>query len=96
MINPAQINWLTLALLIIATVYNHYWVWGLLFIFWAVFAFRGDSGHLLLPVSRQTDSVLYWAVNIMWLIFGLWYFFYDVLWRMGIYSIFGIDVYPGS
>ncbi|MEM7215356.1 MAG: hypothetical protein AAF423_07410 [Pseudomonadota bacterium] len=96
MINHSQLNWLTLVILIFATVFNHYWVWGLLFIAWGVAAFRSDNTNLLLPVSRQADPALYWAVNIMWLFFGIWYFLWDVLWRIGVYSIFGYNLYPNG
>lgn len=91
-----QLNWLALVVLIVATAFNHYWVWGLLFIFWAIRAFNDDGTQLLLPVSKRSDPLLYWAINIMWLVFGIWYILFDVLWRLGIYTILGFDIYPSS
>ena len=89
------INWVSLVILVVATIFTHYWVWGLLFIFWAAYALKSDNSHLLLPVNKQNEPLLYWAVNLMWLVFGIWYLAFDILWRFGVYNISGFDLYPG-
>ncbi len=92
--NNQILNCIALLVLAIAAFHNAYWVWGLLFIFWSVKGLWDPVTALITPVSRDTSPVLFWAINIMWLIFGVWYLVYDLLWRFGIYSIFDINLYP--
>lgn len=79
-----MLNWLALIILVIATIYNAYWAWGLLFIYWAVQGLWTPVTTLIAPVARSENAVLFWTINLMWLIFGLWYFLYDLLWRFEI------------
>jgi len=90
----SNINWLALFVLAIATAFNAYWIWGLLFIFWAIKSLWNPVTILITPVQKVTSPVLFWAINIIWLIFGVWYLAYDLLWRIEIYSIFGFNLYP--
>lgn len=88
------LNWICLGVLIIASILAHYWVWGLLFIFWAIYALKSNHSHLLFPISKQSEPPLYWSINLMWLVFGIWYLTFDLLWRLGVYTIFGYNLYP--
>jgi len=89
-----MINWLALITLAIATIYNAYWVWGLLFIFWAIRGLWDPVTALIKPVSKVENPTLFWTINLMWLFFGIWYFAYDLLWRFEIYTIFGFNLHP--
>jgi len=94
--SQSRLNWVALVILVLATGFEHYWVWGLLFMFWAASAITGSRSVLLLPIDRQAEPLLYWATNSMWLVFGLWYFIFDVLWRFGIYTILDYNLYPSG
>lgn len=88
-----RLSWAVLAALITATVFGHFWVWGVLFIFWSVQSWVTGSVFLIAPVERRTDPVLYFTVTAMWLLFGVWELAYDLLWRFGIHSLFGVNIY---
>lgn len=89
----ALLNGCTLFILIVATMLNLYWVWGALFCFWTVSAFKNGSTFLLTTIAQSNSPTLFWMVSLMWLIFGIWYLVYDLLWRFGINSIFGYNLY---
>ncbi|MEM7428208.1 MAG: hypothetical protein AAF441_19125 [Pseudomonadota bacterium] len=74
---------LALAVLVLATVREWYWLWGLLFIFWSIQGLRSGQAFLIEDISRDDDPVLYWLISAMWAGFGLWYVYADLVWRIG-------------
>ncbi len=96
MISPYVVNWIALIVLVVATAFEHYWVWGVVFLFWAVGSCYTREVFLLFPIERDKTPVLYWLVCVFWAGFGLWYLFTDILWRIGIYSVLGFDLYGGT
>ncbi|MEM7156135.1 MAG: hypothetical protein AAF799_24995 [Myxococcota bacterium] len=82
---PRRGKWPTvvvLALLVAATVFNLYSVWGLLFIFWAVDGIRAGETYIVQNLSRTEDAVLFWVCCVTWIGMGLWLVVADVLWRL--------------
>ena len=70
-----ETKWLTvaaIAVLIAATGLNMYWVWGLLFIYWAIAGIREGSAFIIEPIERAKNPYLFWIINGMWAGLGLW------------------------
>lgn len=64
------VNSLALAGLFVATWMNWSWPWGVLFIYWAIPAIRFGEAHLIGPVTRDEQPVLFWSVTALWVLFG--------------------------
>ncbi|MEM7221586.1 MAG: hypothetical protein AAF495_01315 [Pseudomonadota bacterium] len=79
------IKWPTailLPVLLIATYFSWYWVWGLLFLYWALPAIRSGEAFLVEPIERASNPVLFWAITAMWAGFGVWTLVADLQWRL--------------
>lgn len=71
---PLIIKWKALAGLALITVgfiMNWYWVWGILFLAWAIGDIRRRNTHLLEEVHRSETPILYWIIVLIWLICSL-------------------------
>lgn len=64
-------NYIALPVLLVAAVLEIYWLWGLLFLWWAVPAIMTGQTALVFEISRETDPILFWAVTALWAVFGL-------------------------
>ena len=76
------LSWLVLLALIVATVREWYWLWGLLFLFWSVQGLRSGHAFLVEDIGREEHPALYWVITAMWAGFGLWYVYADLVWRV--------------
>lgn len=65
---------LGLALIFIGFVMDWYWVWGILFLTWAIGDIRARRTHLLEEISRSESPFLYWIIITMWLLFSFFAF----------------------
>ena len=65
------VNSLVLTGLCVATWMNWSWPWGVLFIYWAIPAIRFGEAHLIGPVTRDEQPVLFWFVTALWVLFGV-------------------------
>lgn len=74
---------LVLAILIATTVFNVYWVWGLLFIYWAIGGIRTNEMFIVQPLSRADNPGLFWFACVSWVGIGLWMIVGDILYRLG-------------
>jgi radical SAM superfamily enzyme YgiQ (UPF0313 family) len=63
---------LALVCIAIALVFDLYWIWGVLFVIWAVQDFRNGYTHLLDNIPRSDSPILYWTVVLLWLGLGIW------------------------
>ena len=72
---------LVLAVLVVATVREWYWLWGLLFLFWSVQGMRSGQAFLVEDIAREDHPLLYWLISAMWAGFGVWYLYSDLVWR---------------
>lgn len=64
------LNYVAFATLIGAVFLGWQWPWGLLFLYWIVPAYLSGEAHLLGPVRRDEDPILYWAIIALWSLFG--------------------------
>lgn len=69
--------------LVVATLLEWYWPWGLLFLYWVAAGLRWGEAFLIEPISRGRNPVLYWSITAMWAGFGLWTLYTDLVWRFG-------------
>lgn len=79
------IKWPTLIalpVLVLATAMNWYWIWGCLFLYWAVPALRGGTAYLVEPIERDRDPLLFWLIVALWIGLGLWAVIADLSWRL--------------
>ena len=80
-----NIKWFTAAALVvlwIASYYEWYWVWGILFVYWAAISIQGGQAFIVETISRRQNPVLFWLITIMWGGFGVWYVWADLSWRL--------------
>ena len=71
MIQVRPLNYIAFAVLMIATVLGYQSLWGLLFLFWTVQSYRTGYAFLLSEVTRDEDPVLYWLIQVAWVVFGI-------------------------
>lgn len=79
------VQWLSvtaLAVLVITTMLEWYWVWGLLFVYWAAAAVAVGETYLVETVHRSNSPILFWSINAMWAVFGIWYLIDDLVPRI--------------
>ncbi len=65
------LNYLAFPVLLVAAFLGQYWVWGLLFLWWLVPSVISGQTALVTEVLRDEDPILFWAVVILWALFGL-------------------------
>ena len=73
---------IALPLLILATVMAWHWIWGCLFLYWAVPAVRSGEVYLVEPIARDRDPLLFWIITAMWIAFGLLWLIVDLSRRL--------------
>lgn len=61
---------IAIPILLIATYLQWYWVWGVLFVYWAVPAVLSGEAILVEPIARSSHPILFWMITAMWLGFG--------------------------
>lgn len=71
MIEHRLFNYILFAALMVSTYFGFQFLWGALFVFWTIQSLRSGSAFLLSSVNRAQDPVLFWMVQITWLVLGL-------------------------
>ena len=61
-----------LCLIGIGLFFDWYWVWGILFVFWALLDLRNRRTYLLEDIPRSECPVLYWGIVVLWLTLAGW------------------------
>ena len=74
------INAAALIILVVATAFGLFWVWGVLFLFWAVQGYRLGTVFLIGSISRAETPLLYWMVLAFWVVLACWYFLPAQFW----------------
>lgn len=59
--------WLGLIGLLLVTIMDWQWAWGILFLIWVIpDIFRGTT-YFIEPVERENNPLLYWTIIILWI-----------------------------
>lgn len=61
----------SLVILVVATCFEWYWVWGVLYLFWAVQSMGAGEAFLVQTVRRDGNPVMFWSVSAMWFILAV-------------------------
>lgn len=77
-----------LTLIGIGLVMDWYWIWGILFLIWAINDVRSKRTHLLEEVTRFETPILYWIIVVLWICFGIY--------ALGSAPVFAGEVSPTS
>lgn len=65
-----------LVLLWLAVLADQVWVFGVLFIGWAVLDIRSGESHFVRRVTRRRQPLLFWAVIASWIAMSLLWILY--------------------
>lgn len=71
MTQPRILNYITFAALMAATALGLQSLWGLLFLYWTVPNFYSGHAFLLSDITRRDDPLLFWLIQIAWVVLGL-------------------------
>jgi len=65
------LNYIAFAALMISTAFGFQSLWGLLFLYWTIPNFYSGHAFLLSEVTRDDDPILFWLIQIAWVVLGL-------------------------
>ncbi len=68
--NARTLNYITFVALMASTAFGYQFLWGLLFLYWTIPNFYSGHAFLLSDVTRDEDPILFWAVQIAWVVLG--------------------------
>ena len=71
MTQARALNYATLAALMVATALGYQFLWGFLFLYWTILNFHSGHAFLLSEVTRDDDPILFWLIQIAWVVLGL-------------------------
>ncbi|MDA7966496.1 hypothetical protein [Ruegeria sp.] len=74
-----SLNYIAFAALMISTALGFQSLWGLLFLYWSVQSYHTGHAFLLSEVTRAQDPVLYWLIQLAWIVFGVLLVMADLL-----------------
>lgn len=77
-LTPAVINAVVFLGLLVALVMNWSWPWGVLFLYWTIPAVKGRVTVLVSEIDRDDQTVLFWAVTVLWILIGILMILTDV------------------
>jgi len=69
--NPRVLNYVAFVVLMMSTLLGYQFLWGLLFLYWTIPNFYSGRAFLLSDVTRDNDTILFWAVQFAWVVLGL-------------------------
>lgn len=64
------INYAAFVALMVSTGLGLGSLWGLLFLFWIIPNFYSGRAFLFFEVSRDEDPILFWAIQLAWVVLG--------------------------
>ena len=65
------LNYAAFAILMLSTVLGYQALWGLMFLYWTIPNFYSGHAFLLSDVTRDDDPILFWLIQIAWVVLGL-------------------------
>ncbi len=72
---------LALIFIIIASIMNWNWVWGILFIFWAINDLILGETHLVERITRADNPPIYWLTIVAWFVLSAFMFVPEAFWQ---------------
>ena len=66
-------------MLLVATVLNWYWMWGMFFLYWAIAGIVLREAFVVQPVTRHEHPVLFWIISGAWLVLAALTIYYDLI-----------------
>lgn len=63
--------WLGLVFVILMTVMDWQWAWGILFLIWVIPDIRNRVTYFIEPVERDKSPLLYWTIVFTWVLLSL-------------------------
>lgn len=79
MTQSRPLNYVAFVVLMVSTVLGLQFLWGLLFLFWSVQAVKTSHAFLLSTVTRFEDPLLFWLIQVAWVVFGVWMIVADLV-----------------
>lgn len=64
-------NYIVFAALMVSMLLGYQFLWGLLFLYWTIPNIVNGQAFLLTDVYRSSDPVLFWCIQITWVVLGL-------------------------
>lgn len=63
--------WIGLFFVILMSVMNWQWAWGILFLIWVIPDIRNRVTYFIEPVQRDESPFLYWTIVYTWILLSL-------------------------
>lgn len=63
--------WIGVIFVIIISIMNWQWAWGILFLIWVIPDIRNRVTYFIEPVQRDETPFLYWAIVCTWILLSL-------------------------
>ena len=63
--------WIGVLFVILITLMNWQWAWGILFLIWVIPDIRNRVTYFIEPVERDGSPILYWVIVLTWIALSL-------------------------
>ena len=67
-----------LGLLLAATAAGWYWIWGVFFLYWAVYGIVTRQAFVVQAITREENPLLFWLVSLTWVALAVIAIVYDI------------------
>ena len=67
-----------LGLLLAATVAGWYWIWGVFFLYWAVYGILTGQAFVVQAILRDEHPLLFWFVSVTWVVLAVLAIVFDI------------------
>ena len=69
------IGWMVI---VAAATLNYIWLWGLMFMWWALASIRAKEVAFIDTVTREAHPAIYWTFVVSWMLVGMMYLAYGL------------------
>lgn len=80
-----NIKWKTIIaiiMVIVATLAQWNWLWGILLLFWAFIDLKSGHSFFIEPIDKNEDPILYWTIIGLWIVLGIATLLYNLPFNM--------------
>lgn len=60
-----------MAVLLVVTIAEWYWVWGLLFLIWSLSAFVTRQVFVIQTIRQDEHPFIFWLISITWVVLAV-------------------------